>query len=597
MSNIEIAKLLKRMSAVYTIKNENFFKIRAYEKAADIIFSMNYEIYDLWKDGKLSTVEGIGKGIGEYLNELFEKGKVKHFNEQFKSIPEGVFRLLDIGGIGPKTAYKLVKVLKLEKSKDIIQDLIKMALNHKIAKIPGFGDKSEVVLLNNLKKFNKGYTKSDRVLYPKAEFIAKQIINYLKKSNLIEKVTILGSLRRKQETIGDIDIAVVSKNNNYIIDYFVKYPHAESINEKGESKASIFLSGGIKCDLRICSKYNYGTMLQYFTGNKEHNIKLRELAIKQGLSLNEYGIKKIKNKSKIKYGIFNKNIYQYLDEKNIYKEIGLQYIEPELRQGTDEIELAKINKIPKLIQLSDIKGDLHIHSNIDIESSHDIGSSGIQELIEKALLHKYEYIGISDHNPKNSGLQVNQIYSLLKKRKNIIEQYNSSTKFTRVNLFNMLEIDILKDGVLALPKNAFELIDCAIISVHSTFDLDKNNMTNRIIKALSHPKAKILGHPTGRLINKRIPYELDWTKLFKFCHKFDKALEINSHFMRLDINELIIREAIKNRVKLVINTDSHNSSELSNIQYGVNIARRGWASKNDIINTWNFEEISKWLIN
>ncbi|MBI4991149.1 hypothetical protein HZB96_03595 [Candidatus Gottesmanbacteria bacterium] len=596
MTNQEIAKLLKQVAAAYILKGENRFKIIAYERAADTIEKSTVEAKDLWEDGKLGSLPGVGASIAGHLDELFRTGKVKHFEEIFKGLPQAVFPLLSVPGFGPKKAYKLVHELKLGSPGTVFDDLFKAAKGGKIASIEGFGERSQQEIIEALERFKKGQIKENRMPLPYAYAIAADVINYLKKNKATRKVESLGSLRRMVATIGDIDIAVSTEKPDELINWFLRYPKPHTIVEKGPSGATILLESGRQVDLRVQHPAKFGAMLQYFTGSKHHNIKLREFALKQGLSLSEYGIKpltKIKNeKSKI---------YEYPTEEEFYKAIGLPWIPPELREDTGEIEAALRTAsgkpgLPHLVELRNIKGDFHIHSDYNLEPSHDLGHSPLKEILANASGLGYEYIGISDHNPSITNHSSEQILSILKRRKAYFEQIMKSTKSVRVNLFIMLEVDIQPDGKLALPKEAFSFLDAVIVSVHSSFNMDRKKMTERILSGLSYPKAKILGHPSGRLLGKREGYEVDWTKLFKFCRENHKAIEINAYPDRLDLSDTLVHEAIREKVKLVIGTDSHEAVQMNQMQYGVSVARRGWAQRSDILNTLPYNKLKGWLL-
>jgi len=593
MTNQEVAKLLRQVTAAYILKEENRFKIIAYEKAADTIEKSTVEAKDLWEAGKLSTLPGVGSSIASHLNELFRTGRVKHFQEIFKDLPQALFPLLEIPGFGPKKAYKLVTVLKLKDPDTVIDDLREAAKSDKIAQIEGFGMKSQQDIIEALKRHLEGHTKIKRMPLPYAFAIATDVLNYLRKYKDTIEVQPLGSLRRMVATIGDIDIAVATRNPVGAVDWFAHYPKRHKVVEKGPSGATILLESGRQIDMRVQTPERFGAMLQYFTGSKLHNIHLRELALKRGLSLSEYGIKSLKDKKE--------KIVEYPAEEAFYNAIGLPWIPPELREDSGEIEAAKrqaqgkLPGLPKLVELQDIKGDFHIHSDYNLEPSHDLGRSSASEILLNASKLSYEYIGISDHNPSISNHSSDQIISILKRRKQYFEQIMKSTKSTRVNLFIMLEVDIQPDGKIALPQEAFNYLDAIIVSIHSSFSMNKKGMTERILNGLSHPKAKILAHPTGRLLGKRESYEIDWPILFKYCHEKDKALEINAYPDRLDLADMLVHEAIKNGVKLAVDTDSHESSQMTLLKYGVSVARRGWAEAGDIINALPYNKAKDWL--
>ena len=490
---------------------------------------------------------------------------------------------MEIPGFGPKRAYKLVKEFKLDNPETAIYELEKAAKQGKIAFLDGFGQKSQGDILRAISEFREGKGKTTRMVLPYAQEIAEKIVDYLKKSKFVITAEPLGSLRRKMATVGDIDIAVSSNNPQSVISHFISYPHKERVIEKGDITASMLVSGGRQIDLMVQPPEAFGSLLQHFTGSKSHNIALREYAIKKGLSLSEYGIK---------VGRIKK-LQKFDTERKFYNFLGMEWIPPEIRENTGEIELAVSHKLPKLIELEDIKGDLHIHSSFPIEPSHDLGKNSIQEMMTKAKELGYEYIGFSEHNPSISKHESSEVYAIISKRNKNIEQINSN--INNVRIFKLLEVDILPNGSLAIDNKCLDLLDGAIVSIHSLFNMNKHTMTKRILKGLSHKKAKILAHPTGRMLNERPGYELNWNEVFAFCKKFNKALEINSWPARLDLPDDLIRQAIQNGVRLVINTDSHSTAEMNLMRYGVAMARRGWAGKNDILNTLGYNHFMKWL--
>lgn len=583
MSNQQIAKLLKNVAASYTIKNEKKFRFQiiAYQRAADTVNNLSSELKDYYFDGKLDLLPGIGETLKSHLIELFKKGKVKHFEWVLKGIPDTVFILMDIPSFGPKKAYRLVKEFNLNDPKTVIKDLEKVAKENKIAPLESFGDKSQSDILRALAEFKEGKGKTTRMTLPYAFEISEKIVTYLKQSPDVEKVEALGSLRRRVPTIGDIDLAVATKKPKEIIDYFVKYPSKERVIEKGDVSASLLVSGGKQIDLLIQPVESFGSLLQHFTGSKNHNVHLREIALKKGLSLSEYGIK-VKNKIK-----------KYDNEEKFYNAIGLEFIPPEIREDNGEIELAAKKSLPTLVEFKDLKGDLHIHSSFPIEPSHDLGKSTMEEMLKKAKDLNYEYLAFSEHNPSTSKHTSQKIYELIQKRNEKIEQLKSNKN--NVRIFKMLETDILPNGKVAIDNRSLETLDATIVSIHSVFSMNKEDMTKRVLEGLSHKKAKILAHPTGRLLNEREGFDLDWEKIFEFCKKYNKALEINSWPARLDLPDNLIRQAVKNGVKMIIDSDSHFVDQMDMQKYGVFMARRGWAQKNDILNTLSYNEFLAWL--
>lgn len=597
-TNQEVASLLRKIAAAYEIKDENRFRIIAYQRAADAVERAASDVKDLWDDGKLNTIPGVGSNIAQHLDELFHRGKVRHFEQVMEGLPPAMFPLIDVPGFGAKTAYKLVKVLGIKPAKGwsafggnqglVVKKLIEAAKNHKISKIEGFGGKSEVKILENLFEYQKRQKQPKRILLAHALKTAEGIISYLRDSPDVIKVDPLGSLRRMVSTVGDIDIAVAAKKNKAVIEYFARYPKVKKVIEAGSVSSSIVLANGFQIDLMVQPPESYGALLQHFTGSKHYNIHLREVALSKGMSLSEYGIKKKSGK-----------VEKYADEKSLYKALGMDWVPPELREDAGEIEAAMNHRLPKLVELSDIKGDIHTHSSFDIEPSHDLGENTIEEMAEEAERLGYSYLGFAEHNPSRSKHLDKQVIALIKARNRVIGKFISSrknsVKSSVIKLLRLLEIDILPSGNLAVSNEGLTFLDGAIAAIHTAFKMDREKMTERVLKALKNPFVRILAHPTGRMLNKREGFELDWDQIFRFCLEHNKALEINAWPSRLDLPDVLVKEAVKKGVKLVINSDAHAREEMEVMRFGVAAARRGWAEKSDILNTLGYNEFVKWL--
>lgn len=583
-TNEEIAKLLKSVAGAYTIKNEakHRFQILAYQKAADSIESSSKEVKDLLSENQLDKIPGIGESMKKHLSELFEKGKVKHFNDILDGISPAVFPLLNVPSFGPKKAFKIVEAFSLKDPKNVIEKIYKLAVAGKIAPLDSFGEKSQAEIITAIEEYRLGKTKSARMVLPLAQEISDTILEYIKKEKSVIEAYPLGSLRRKKSTIGDVDIAVTSNQPEKVISHFANYPYKDRIIEKGDITASIVLAGNKQVDLMVLSPDQIGSLLQHFTGSKEHNVKLREYAIKKGYSLSEKGIK-----------LKNGTLKKFDDEKKFYKFLDLDWIPPELRENNGEIEASLKKSLPKLVEKKDIRGDFHIHSDYPLDSSHDYGRNGMQEMIDKAISLGYEYLGFSEHNPSIGNHTEEEVYKILLERNNKIEQLKKSNK--NIRIINLLEVDILTSGKLALSDRCLDLLDMAIVSVHSSFKTAREPMTKRILAGLSHPKAKIFAHPTGRLINQRNGYDADWEAVFNFISKKNKALEINAWPTRLDLRNDLVLMAKKSGCKFVINTDSHAVSHMNNMEFGVSVARRGWCESKDIINTLSYKELLSWI--
>ena len=587
-SNAEISTLLRRVAAAYAMKDEQtyHFQILAYQKAAVVVERSTSELRDLYREGKLHGLPGIGASIQSHLVELFETGRVRHFEEVLTGTPEAVFPLLAVPGFGPKKALRLVSDLHLSNPETVIEDVAQAAREGRIAQMEGFGEKSQQALAQAIEAYWRGQTKTARMALPYAEELARKVEAYLKHCPEVLAVYPLGSLRRRVATIGDIDVAVATYHPLAVLTHFCRYPHAERLIEQGERTASIVVSSGRHIDLMTQPPEGFGALLQHFTGSKAHNIHLRDYALSLGLSLSEYGIKqKVYDQA---------TLQQYDTEEAFYGALGIQWIPPEMREDTGEIELARQHRLPDLVELGDIKGDMHLHSAYPIEPSHDLGQDSMEVMVEKAIALNYAYLGFAEHNPSVSQHSPQQVYEILKRRSTALERLRSTYQ-GRIHIFSLLEVDIQPSGELAIDASCLELLDAVLVSIHSSFEMDRQTMTERILRGLAHPKARILAHPTGRLLNQRAGYEVEWERLFAFCRAQDKALEINSWPQRLDLPDALVRQAIGSGVRLLINTDSHAVGHMDLMEYGVSVARRGWATRRDIVNTWLYEDVAEWL--
>lgn len=582
-SNQDIAAMFLDMAAALEANDAGFFRVRAYRNAASSVEKLNTPLRELWENEQLEDLPGIGATIREKLDELFTTGQIKAFEKEKAGLPGGMFALMKVSGIGPKTAFKLAHAFKLTDPQTALQEVKKMAEQGKIAELEGFKEKSQQDILTAVSEYKET---EQRMLLPEGEFLAERILTYLRQSPDVLEAQPLGSLRRRTSTVGDVDIAVATSKPQQVMDHLKKFPEILTIISSGPATTMFKHATGRQVDVKTHDSTKWGSILQHYTGSKLHNIHLRTLAQKKGLSLSEHGIKE------------NGELTTYATEQAFYNALGMDWIPPELREDTGEIEAALARNLPQLVELEDIKGDLHMHSSIDIKTSHDLGANSVAELMSMAHELRYEYIGISDHNPKQSGLSPQDRLEIIKKRNDLIEE--AETKWnqkhdTKIKVFKGLEVDIKPDGELALEDEALALLDYAIVSLHSEFSQDSAVVTKRVLKAFEHPKVKIFGHPTGRRLLKREGAALDWEKIFTACKEKGIWLEVNSSAERLDLPDVIIREAIKQGVKLIIDTDSHAADHLPAMKYGVWTARRGWAEAKHIMNTLSVAEFSREL--
>jgi len=581
MTNKDLTKIFYEISTLLMMDGVAF-KPQAYERAALSIESLSESIEDIYKKTGGSGIEkipGVGKSIAGKIIEYLETGKIKYYLDLRRKMPVDIGELMAIEGVGPQMIKDFWKYLKI---KDV-NSLEKAARAGKIRKLPNYGEKTENNILQGIEFFRKS---TGKFLLGDILPMASEITSKLRNIEGVEKISPAGSLRRMKEVIGDIDILVVVKKEysaKKIMDYFTSMPGVIKTWGRGATKSSVRLDFGIDVDLRIISLGSFGSALQYFTGSKEHNIELRKIAIEKGFKLNEYGLFKGKKK------IFSPA------EKDIYRALGLEYIEPELREGTGEIKAAVLQKkdkisLPKPVSLNEIKGDLHCHSN------WDGGENSILEMAEAAMKIGYEYIGIADHTKFlkiENGLNEER---LLKQRKEI-NKLNSEfeDKKIKFRILQGCEANIMADGSIDIKDEVLSVLDYVIAGVHSQMKMSKEKMTERIIRAIHNPNVDIISHPTGRILKKRDEYRVDFEKVLEEAKKTKTILEINAHPERLDLNDKNIRKAKNVGVKMIVNTDSHEKTQLKLIEFGVAQARRGWAEKKDIINTNSLEKLQTYF--
>ncbi|MEK7062130.1 MAG: DNA polymerase/3'-5' exonuclease PolX [Patescibacteria group bacterium] len=585
MPNQEIAKIFRNM-AFYLEMEEIAFKPQVYEKAAENLETLSESIGEIYKKGGVGLLEkipGIGKSMVAHIVEYLKTGKIKEYEQLKKKMPINLDELSGVEGLGPKKISILYKVLGIKN----LKELENAAKKHKIAPLSGFGEKTEKNILEGVEFLKRS---SGRFLLGYILPEVRKIMAKLANLKEVEFISEAGSLRRRKETIGDADILAISSKPQAVINRFVSLPGVIKILSKGTTKASIRLKEGLDVDLRVLKKESFGSALQYFTGSKEHNIVLRKIAIEKGLKLSEYGLfKKIKNqKSKIK--ITNQIGGQ--TEEEIYHLLGMDYIPPEMRENSGEIEAAIKGELPHLIELKDIKGDLHCHSHW----GDGIGPQMIEQYIFEAKKRGYEYIGISDHTKFlfiERGLNEKQLMEQNKEIKSLNSKfYILNSKF---RILHGCEANIMADGSIDINNETLSKLDYVIAGVHSQFKMSKKEMTERIIKAMRNPNVDIISHPTGRILKKREEYEIDFDEILKVAKETGTILEINASPYRLDLNGANVRKAKEAGVKMIINTDSHQKEQMDFMEYGVSQARRGWAEKEDIINAQYFKNLVKFF--
>ncbi len=565
MQNQRVAEIFNNIAKILEIKQENPFRIRAYQKAAQNIRELSEDIQALVEEERLSEIPGIGQDLANKIKEIISTGKLKFYEDLQKTIPPGLLDLLNIPSVGPKTAWNLYKKLNIK----TIEDLEKAIENNNLTGLFGIKEKT----IQNIKQ-GISLIKRGRERMPLAEAIhtAGEFIRPLSEMPIINKISPAGSLRRQKETVRDIDILIVSSKPDKAMDKFTQLPQVEKIQAKGQTKSSVLNRQGVQVDCRVVPDKSFGAALMYFTGSKSFNIKLRTIAIKMGFKINEYGVFK---KEKRLAG---------RTEEEIFKLLKMSYIPPELREDNGEIELARINKLPRLVELDDVLADLHVHS---IWSD---GRNSIEQLVQAAKKRNYSYLAITDHS---QGLKVAGGLSVreLRRKKAEIEKINSKLKGFRV-LYGT-EVDIDSEGKLDYSDKVLREFDLVIAAIHSGFKQSKAKLTQRIVKACQNRYVHIIAHPTGRLWGTRDAYELDFEQILEVCRLTNTALEINSMPDRLDLNDANSRHAKDTGVRLAIGTDAHSVGGLDAINLGISVARRAGLEKKDLLNCLPVEEFLK----
>ncbi|MDI6699112.1 MAG: DNA polymerase/3'-5' exonuclease PolX [Candidatus Saccharicenans sp.] len=563
--NKEIASLFYRIADALEIKGETGFKVVAYQRAARILEDLTQDVAELVASGKLADIPGIGKGMAEKIEEYLKTGRIKRYEEVMRDVPESLLQLLEIPGLGGRTIHLMNKELKVKN----LDDLKRVIKDGSLEKLYGMGKKK----VENIKKgIELTEQAHERMSICDALIIAEEVMDYLKEAPGINHISPAGSLRRMKETVGDIDILATGKDGPAIIKHFVKHPRTINILAEGDTKGSILIEtemGERQVDLRIVEEDAYGAALQYFTGSKAHNIKLRGLAKDRGLKISEYGV--FKGEKKI----------AGRTEEEVYKVFGLPVIPPEMREDRGEIELALEGKLPEIIELKDIRGDLHVHSN------WSDGVLTLEEIVEHGKKMGYSYIAVCDHSQSAKyahGLTPERLAEQIKE----IDKINARLKGFR--LLKGTEADILADGSIDFPESLLRKLDLVVASIHSGF---KKNVTERIISAIKNPLVQVIGHPTGRLISGREGYEVDIDKVIAAAAQYGKFLELNAYYDRLDLDEHNLKKAREKGVPIAIGTDTHYAHGFAMMRFGLGIARRAWLTRKDVINTLTVDRLLK----
>jgi len=564
MSNEKIAQILYEIADLLELKGVEF-KPRAYRRAARSIEELDKDVVVLYKDGELQEIPGVGQAIAKKVVEIVRSGDLNYLKQLREEFPAGLLQIMEVPEIGPKTTMKLYKDLRITN----LHELKKAAEEHKVRELRGFGERSEETILKGIRLLEQ---RSGRMLLGYAYFYAKDIIDYLISTGGYRLISVAGSLRRMRETIGDVDILVGSDEPGKVMDAFTSNPKVSEVLAKGETKSSIRLKDGIQVDIRVVATESYGAALQYFTGSKEHNIALRSYAIDKGLKINEYGVFKKDTDERI----------ASKTEEEVYASLDMETMPPEIRENRGEIKAAIDHRLPSLIELGDIKGDLHVHSTMSD------GSATVEEIALEARRIGYEYVGIADHS---ESLKVARGVSRENLVKNIDAVRKISERMEGIRVLTGAEVEIRGDGSLDYPDNLLSDLDFVVGAVHSGFRMGEKEMTNRIVTAMSNEYLTILAHPTGRVIEQREPFQVDLDTIMDTALENQVFLEVNALPERLDLNDLNCKRAKDRGATLCIGTDAHSVPQLSYMIFGVATGRRGWLETNDVVNTLSLKKL------
>ena len=569
MNNKQIARVFEDIADLLELKGENPFKIRAYQKVVRSIEHLPVELEQLVKEDRLREVPGVGEAINKKITELVTTGKLEYYEKLKAEFPEGLSTLLSIPGVGPKTAMLLSTELGVTSADELEAAIV----GGEVARLYRMGDKTAENILHQIQAMRR---KDHRITIGEAMLIVDEILSALGRVRGVKNLVPAGSLRRFKETVGDIDLMGTADDPTEVMHTFTSLPMVKEVLVSGTTKSSVVVLGGLQVDLRIVEHDSFGSLLQYFTGSKQHNINLRERAHRRGLKLSEYGIT----------SIATDKLEKFATEEAFYKRLGMAYIPPEIREGQQEIELAEKNALPKLVELSDIKGDLHVHTD------WSDGRDSIEAMAQAAKALGYKYLGIAEHS---AGRGITHGLDAERLRQQIAEIKQLNQKLDGVHIFSGIEVDIRADGSLDMPEELLAELDIVTAAVHSAMNQSQEQMTRRIIKAMENPNIDVLAHPSCRLLPGREPVAVDMEAIFQAALRTNTALEINAMPSRLDLKDIHTYRARELGVKLLISTDAHSTEHLEFMRFGVGVARRGWCQAADILNTRPLKEFIAYL--
>lgn len=571
MQNMIVSSVLSGMADLLEIVGEESFKVRAYRRAAESVDKLSGDIAEYSEHNRLLEIPGVGKNLAEKIKEIVETGTCHQYEELKSKVPHGVLDLLRIPGLGPKSASALFFQIGVKS----LQDLKEAISKHKVREIKGFGARKEEMIKKGLEQLQDT---GNKILLGTAWPLAEEIAGALRRADGVERIEVAGSVRRRKEMVADIDFVISAEDSACVMNAFTSLPIVKEVIACGPTKASIRTGFGVQIDARAVQPQQFWAAWHHFTGSKAHHIRLRGMAKDQGLKINEYGI--------WDDDLQCASVIPLQSEEDIYSHLGLQYIPPELREDSGEIEAAAGNNLPFLIQQGGIKGDLHVHS------SWSDGIDDIRQMAYAAAQKGYEYIAITDHSKSltvANGLNEDR----LRQQIELINEINASLE--GIKILKGIEVDILRSGALDMDDSILEQLDIVVASLHSGFSQDENTVTNRLVRAMKNPNVDIIGHLSGRLMGKRNPCPVNFEEVLDVAEETNTILEINSSPDRLDINDTLARRAKERGIKIAISTDAHSSYGLNDMKYGVAVARRGWLEAGDVVNTMSYGEIREYL--
>jgi DNA polymerase (family 10) len=564
-TNHTVASLLQEVAERLALKGENPFRIRAYEHAARAIEDLPEDIGELAFAGQLEEIPGVGESIAAKIEEYLRSGRMTYLEGLREEFPEGVREVMHVPDVGPKLASQLYRELGIAS----IDQLEAAAQNGQLLQLPHIGQKTVDNILHGIARVRaQGSRRPIGEVLPLVETLTKQLAAH----EFIHNVTVAGSIRRFRDTVGDIDLIATSAASERAMDVFTSLPEVRDVIMRGSTRATVITHGGVQVDLRVVPDENFGSLLQHFTGSKDHNVQLRDYALSKGLSLSEYGITDLKT-----------NTHQtFRDETTFYAALGMSWIPPEIREASGEIEAALIGRLPRLIEVRDVKGDLQLHTD------WSDGTQSLEAMVAAAAKRGYEYIAITDHSPMRAhahGLSIERLQEQWELISRVQERYPD------MRILRGAEVDIHADGTLDYPDDILAQLDWVVAAIHSSFNMSQDRMTARLLCAIEHPLVDAIAHPTGRLLGRRPPVEIDMEMVLATAAQTGTALEINSFLERLDLRDADAHRAIELGTYLVIDTDAHAAIHLDNIRFGVAVARRAWAQPDNVLNTKPLAEL------